>query len=146
MKSVEHIPNIGDPCNYPANHPSYQTQKLDNMTCSMLRLIDYCDKRPNTSRKFLDGLIDVIKEEVKTRRFDILKAPRRKTIIRRVKKKYGHDTKGHDTGPVIRWMRLTSWQDPYRVTVPNEIDTRERDMICVIHFNLVKNIKDQLSM
>jgi hypothetical protein len=146
MKSVEHIPNIGDPCNYPANHPSYQTQKLDNMTCSMLRLIDYCDKRPNTSRKFLDGLIDVIKEEVKTRRFDILKAPRRKTIIRRVKKKYGRDTKGRDTGPVIRWMRLTSRQDPYRVTVPNEIDTRERDMICVIRFNLVKNIKDQLSM
>jgi hypothetical protein len=65
MKSVEHIPNIGDPCN-PTNHPSYQTQKLDNMTCSMLCLIDYCDKHPNTSWKFLDGLIDVIKEEVKT--------------------------------------------------------------------------------
>jgi hypothetical protein len=43
-------------------------------------------------------------------------------------------------------MRLTSWQDPYHVTVPNKIDTRERDMICVICFNLVKNIKDQLSM
>jgi hypothetical protein len=47
---------------------------------------------------------------------------------------------------MIHWMRLTSRQDPYRVTVPNEIDTRERDMICVIRFNLVKNIKDQLSM
>jgi hypothetical protein len=49
MKSVEHIPNIGDPCNYPANHPLYQTQKLDNMTCSMLCLSRFNQRKVQTA-------------------------------------------------------------------------------------------------
>ena len=63
--------------------------QLEDSYLSMLRLMEYCDMNPIHSRKFLDGLLDIVAEEITTRNFNLLNRPRRETVARKVMEMYG---------------------------------------------------------
>ena len=56
---------------------------------SMIRMIDYMDMRPKNSRKTLDGLMKILREETEDRGFNPKDCPSRHTVAEKVKKKYG---------------------------------------------------------
>lgn len=62
---------------------------LEPSEISMVRLIDYCDMKPINGRNFLDGLLDLLVEEMDERGFNPRERPRRKTISKRIMKMYG---------------------------------------------------------
>ena len=80
---------IGVCMQVPPNSHLSGGQMFTDSELSMIRLIDYLDMRPQTSRKTLDGLIKIIREETEERGFDPWCCTTRETIADKVKKKYG---------------------------------------------------------
>ena len=63
--------------------------QLESSEVTMLRLMDYCDMNPHHSRKFLDGLLDILQDEISVRKFQFHERPRRDTVASRVVGMYG---------------------------------------------------------
>ena len=63
--------------------------QLESSEVTMLRLMDYCDMNPHHSRKFLDGLLDILQDEISVRKFQLHERPRRDTVASRVVGMYG---------------------------------------------------------
>ena len=80
---------IGVCMQVPPNSHFGKEQTFSNSEVSMIRLVDYMDMRPQNSRKTLDGLMKIIREETEERGFDPWRCPSRHTISEKVKKKYG---------------------------------------------------------
>ena len=80
---------IGVCMQVPPNSHVGREQIFSDSEVSMIRLVDYMDMRPKNSRKTLDGLIKIIREETEDRAFDPRLCPSRQTISEKVKKKYG---------------------------------------------------------
>ncbi len=88
LKSLH--PFLGSVVKKPPNHPDYDAWRLeDKSTKSMLRLIDYCDEKSGNSRTFLDGLLELIAEEIKLNQFDPATAPKRRTLSKHIISRYG---------------------------------------------------------
>ena len=132
---------IGSVLKYPVQANRYSSETgTDATTLSMLRLIDYCDNATHNSRSFLDGLLKIIGQEILDKGFQPQNAPLRKTVMARMEKKYG----GRDLEPTITWVRMKGANDYYDVNDRTLLQTRKRDMVACISFNIEKYILDLL--
>ena len=82
-------PTLGVCMSVPADCHRGSENIFSDSDLSMIRLIDYCDMNPVNSRKSLDGLMQIIREESRDRGFDPTQCPSRHTVSEKVKKKYG---------------------------------------------------------
>lgn len=144
---------------------------LEDVDISMLRFMDYCHMKPQNSRKFLDGFLDLMVEEMTLRGFDPRNKPLRETVSKKIMEKFGG---GCDPivvhMPVADEERVLSVQeesvpktgkrkaedavgitekdlqeaDEYKA-LPQQIDNRERYMVDVIVFNTRNMILDLLN-
>ena len=120
-----------------------------NKMISMLRILHYCDSSPNNSREFLDGLSNIITEEVVERKFEPTNMPRRSTVMRWVEKQFGQK---RQKPTVIQIRRVTTRNpysfdpaclNPYHLSEPTAgIDTRSRDMLHMVVFSVIDNVKN----
>ena len=76
-------------CCFSVDHSQEKPIQLEDSYLSMLRLMEYCDMNPMHSRKFLDGLLDIVAEEITSRNFNLLNRPRRETVCGKVVEMYG---------------------------------------------------------
>ena len=98
-----HDPFLGVEHTFPSDHHFYHTgTRYPPNIISMLRIIDYCDNRKQNSRQFVDELIKLIAFEIGNRGFDPATAPRRKTVLKKVKDAY----KDNNLQPFVRKMKL----------------------------------------
>ena len=134
-------PHLGVVLEKPVDSPEYNMWKLQcNTTLSMLRLIDYCDQRPSSNRRFLDGLLKILVEEMRDRDFDPAKAPTRETVTQNIIKRYGFASE-----PVVTQFKVTSIENPYLVSDHNALHSRKRDILYCITFHVEKNMIDLFS-
>jgi hypothetical protein len=131
---------------------------LSDCEKSMILLIDYCNHKPRTSRGFLDGLLDLIADEMNVRGFDPRKRPRRDTVSRKVMKQCGPGC-----GPVVQTMALgnegglivaqeegavgvvgSTEESALYLAVPQQIDNRERFLVDIVSYNAKNMIIDLL--
>ena len=128
----------------------------------MIRLIDYCSMKPHNGRNFLDGFLDLLVEEMDTRKFDPRNRPLRETVSQKVMKLYGGgcDPEIVHMTAVNEDKIISIQEDPlgekekaqqethassndYRA-LPQRIDNRERYMVDVVSFNAERMILDLL--
>lgn len=82
----------GDCVFLPTNYDSAQTASgwFTKSDLSMVRLIDFCDNNPVSSRDFVDRFLDTLVEEMDTNGFDPRKRLKRMTISKKVMARYGN--------------------------------------------------------
>jgi len=127
-KQHEHIGAVVDA---PLDHEMYSTPQLEDCELSMLLLIHKCDQY-GLPRKFLDELLDIIQHEMQHRNFNPATAPSRKTVVKKVTKKYGSNRK-----PEAVRLRLHD---------AASLDTRDRDAILYCKFCIKQAILDLINV
>ena len=133
--------NLGCVLKRPVCSKEYDMWKLqDKMTQSMLRLIDYCDQTSGNNRKFLDGLLKIIAEEMRHRDFKPEMAPKRETIVSKIQKQFG---KGKE--PMVGRFQVTSLSNPYLITEPDCFHYRKREILNCISFDIECQLLDLLN-
>ena len=106
-------PHIGTLLRERYEENSFDIGKTDSKTIkSMLRLIDYCDQKNGNSRSFLDGLLQIIGEEMSMNGFSPKIAPSRKSVVKQMTAKYSPGPP-----PVLGFFRCSGVGNPYQTTV-----------------------------
>ena len=77
--------------------------QLSDEELSMVHLIDFCEMNPINGRRFLDGLLDLVAEEMRLRNFNPAKHPRRETVSKKVMEMYGNGCE-----PVVAQLTVSS--------------------------------------
>ena len=165
-------PNLGCKLHRPLQKSGGQ-DIYDKTTLSMLRIIDYCDSMAH-SREFVDGLVKILAEEMKIRKFHPANAKTRKYYSDLAIKKYGGEL-----SPEVGRFRVVGDSDPLQSvmesheestnrapprkkgtestetpTVMHEdvqgqflptIETRERDLLNCVAFNFETQVLDLLN-
>ena len=146
--------------------------QVDPAHLSMIRLIDYCDMNQQTNgRGFIDGLLDIVHEEMKNNGFNLATRPRRETVSRLVMRKYGmgcepevaHLTIASERGnaaTVEETAKVNQRKetdeviglDPEQLrqselykSIPQQVEGRRRHVADVIRFNFRKQVINLLS-
>jgi len=124
--------------------PGQRPAMLDNRVLSMVRLIDYCEMNPVNSRSFLDGLLKIIKEEIKIRNFDVCNHLSRDVVLKKILDKYGLDG-GPDTFRIPVSLEIGN---PRLVDEPQQApqlgSTQKKYAVDCIAFNVKRNLLDLL--
>jgi len=134
------IDKLGSIVYYPVDHPSYTEQAFLPMDKSMMRLYDYCEFT-NCPRYFLDGILEIIGEEIRYNGFQPHLAPKRKTFVDKMMKRFNAAA----SAPVCVDVPLVnSEHDPYKVAIPQQVRRGRRDVVQTVKFNVVRQILDLL--
>lgn len=133
-------PHLGAKLHRPATSAMYDAWRIDdNKTISMIRLIDYCDRSSGKGRKFLDGLLEMIAEEMELRNFNPKMAPKTETIRKNILKKFGNGAR-----PVVSKFRMNGSEDPYLLPNDGRLHSRSREILDCISFCVRRNTLDLL--
>ena len=68
----------------PVNDTKNKASVYEDHELSMIRLIDYCDNNPTPGRGFIDGILDIIADEMNQRNFDPRRRLKRDTVSQKV--------------------------------------------------------------
>lgn len=131
--------------------------RLNDQEISMLRLIDLCNQKAATGRGFVDQMLEMVAGEMDgPRQFDPrnLRGVRRETLCKKVMRLYGRGCEPHvvQITTSSESGNLTSTEEPQDknvggpgVSVPKQVDNRERFVLHCIVFDIEAQIKDLLS-
>ena len=133
-------PHIGTLLRERYEENSFDIGKTDSKTIkSMLRLIDYCDQTNGNSRSFLDGLLQIIGEEMSMNGFSPKIAPSRKSVVKQMTAKYSPGPP-----PVLGFFRCSGVGNPYQITDADQLACRRRDVMNCVAFHVREGILDML--
>jgi len=142
---------LGTVLNIPVNDPMYDGQKLSNDMLSILVLMHKCDSY-GLPRKFLDEILDLLRQEIRERNFDISFAPTTESVRKKVLEIYGKER----TPEVVTLTDsgLEKIRTDNTLTVQPEaetfydakcLDTRDRDAIHFSKFCVRSAVEDLLN-
>jgi hypothetical protein len=120
--------------------PEQECSQEDDTNLSMIRLIDYCDKSSQKGRGFLDGLLKILSEEMSQRKFNPATAPKAETVRKHVMKNYNCKV-----SRTIGRFRMSAAENPYLITDPDELKSRDRDTLDCVVFDIERNTIDLLN-